>query len=331
MNKLLIICGPTATGKTALALTLAEKFHGDLLVADSRQVYRGMDIGTGKDIPKEFEVRSSKFLPKVDSPLVDKVQYYSNGKINLWGMDLVNPDEEFSVTEYVRVTKPIIEHVWQEKKLSIITGGTGLYIKALTQPLNDIYIPRNQALRVELEKLPTSELRNRLQLISEIRFTHMNHSDQHNPRRLIRAIEQEEWKKENKSYQSLAISLQPDILQIGIRAPLGVLFERIDQRVEMRVQQEIESEIKKLLDHGFSWDLPAMSGLGYGQWRDYFAGKKSLPETIIEWKKAEHDYAKRQLTWFKKDTAIEWYDITEPDTKQLIIARVEKWYTKFSS
>ena len=190
MQKILFIVGPTAIGKTAFALKIAEEFNGDIISADSRQVYIGMDIGTGKDIPHKFKVQSSKF--KVENK---NIPYYFDGKTKIWGLDLVAPNEEFSVADFARFAVPVINQIWADGKLPIVVGGTGLYIRALTQDLPDIFIPQNIKLRQKLHKLTTDQLQTELKQLSNTKFSSMNQSDQKNPRRLVRAIEIEMWKK----------------------------------------------------------------------------------------------------------------------------------------
>ena len=146
MNKLLIICGPTATGKSALAVKLAKKYDGEIVSADSRQVYRNLSIGTGKDLPK-----TAKF--KFNNNMVGGS--YEFGGINLWGLDLVDPNQEFNVTQYVRFAKAVINNLWYRNKLPILTGGTGFYIKAVINGIATAGIPNNKKLRHSLSgKLP---------------------------------------------------------------------------------------------------------------------------------------------------------------------------------
>jgi tRNA dimethylallyltransferase len=250
MDKLLVICGPTATGKTALAAALAKKFNGELISADSRQVYRGMDLVTGKDRP--------------DVPI--------------WLYDIVNPDEEFSVSHWVKLARAAIHDIQKRKKLPIIIGGTGLYIHALLDPFETIDIPPNKKLREELQKLSVLELQQ-----MTTRDT-MNNSDWNNPRRLVRKIEIAAGMKKNVQKETYY-----DPLLIGLTAPLPVLDARIDTRFQERVKQGMDKEAEALLKK-YSKDLPSMSAIGLN----------------------EHAYARRQLTWFKKQQGIHWFDCASP-------------------
>ena len=171
MRKLLIISGPTATGKTKLALKLAKLFGGELISADSRQVYKGMDIGTGKD--RGTENRKQK----------------TENRIHIWGYDLVAPNEEWSAAHFVKLANKLIPKILKRDKLPIVVGGTGLYIKDLLRPPETLFISPNKKLRRLLEKLTLPQLQNKLRRINSRRFNIMNQSDRQNPRRLIRALE----------------------------------------------------------------------------------------------------------------------------------------------
>ncbi|MBI2029667.1 tRNA (adenosine(37)-N6)-dimethylallyltransferase MiaA [Candidatus Gottesmanbacteria bacterium] len=277
MNKLLVILGPTATGKTHLALKLAQKLNGEIISADSRQVYRGMDIGTGKDKPPNTHI---------------------------WLYDVVNPNEEFSVADYCQLAWVVIANIWKRGKLPIIVGGTGLYIKAVVDGINTLGIPADEKLREELEGKDIEYLQNKLKEINPVRLENMNRSDRNNSRRLIRAIEIGNKSGINNRKKDI------DALFIGLKASREILNKRIDERVDKRVSQGIIQEIRSLLKKGYNWDLPSMSGLGYRQFKEYIEKKDTFDKAVEKWKIAEHQYAKRQMTWFKKDKRILWYDIS---------------------
>jgi len=297
MNKVLVIVGPTATGKTALAVKLAKKFNGELISADSRQVYRGMDIGTGKD------TESLEGIP-----------------MHLY--DVVQPDEPFTVSLYQEQARVCIEDCIQRGKLPIIVGGSGLYVHALLHPLT-VNVGPNEALRKTLDTYTKKQLQEKLQEVGKRYWEAMNNSDRENPRRLIRKIEialadQKELPKEKSLY---------NVLQIGLKTDAASLYTRIDERVEKRVSQGIIAEIQKLLDAGCTWKLPSMSGLGYRQWKPYFEGVSAKESVIQQWKYDEHSYARRQMTWFRKDKTIQWFDIKNSGAVREIESLVASWYT----
>ena len=318
MNSLLIICGPTATGKTELAIKIAKKFNGELINADSRQVYKGMDIGTGKDLPSDAKFTKA---PTADKRNFD-IGYYLINKIPLWLLDIVSPDYNFNVADYQKLAWVVIKDIWQRKKLPILVGGTGLYIKALIDGIGTINIPLNQKLRNKLVKLSLEKLQKEIQNVNLEKWNQMNNSDKQNPRRLIRAIEIAKQKKPSKL---TLFDKNFNSLFIGLSAPNKILYERIDQRVEDRINSGMEKEIRTLLSLGYDWNFPSMSGIGYRLWRDYFNKKKTLKEIIQRWKFDEHSYSRRQQTWFKKDKRIKWFFITKPTTMEEIINSVQQF------
>ncbi len=349
MNKLLIIYGSTATGKTDLGVLLAKRFNGEIVSADSRQVYKGMDIGTGKDIPPNSKVKSQ------NAKLQFKSQKFTIGfrekvGIPIWLVDICEPDYRFNVGEYQKLAKLAIAEIWSRGKLPIIIGGTGLYIRSLIEPLDMMRIPPNISLRQKLDTYSIDALQKELQQLNLNRFQHMNESDRHNPRRLIRAIEVAMFQKIFPSYSSsegipygipesrssLKASSRPhsnnNILLIGLTTSQEELEKRIDQRVEKRMQQGIITEIESMLKKGYVWKLPSMSALGYREWKEYFeasSNKEALKKNIIRlWKLHERQYAKRQMTYFKKMKGTNWFDITEDSYINRILDRVETWYNK---
>jgi len=284
MKKVLIICGPTATGKTKLAVTLAKKFSGEIISADSRQVYQGMDIVTGKDKPKGVKIH---------------------------GLDLVKPDEEFSVAHFVKYAHSLINQI----RFPIIVGGTGLYLDSLINPPKTLSVKPNWELRKKLEIKSIRELQNQLKKLDPHRWRSMNRSDQQNPRRLIRAIEV------NLQGQSLQLPSERtdlnkfDVLWIGLTAKKEILDQLIVKRVKARVKAGAVKEWQKLKIK-YKQNLPSMSGIGY----------RELPD-INRWIKAEQQYSRRQLTWFKKNANIHWFDITQA-FQFPVVNLVKAWYTK---
>lgn len=281
MNKLIVICGPTATGKTKFGFQLAKEFNGILISADSRQVYKHMDIGTGK------------------------------GNEKVLGYDLVNPNEEFSVSAYVDFAQKTIENIYKENKLPILVGGTGLYIKAITDGIETAHVPPDEKLREELAKKSVDELFKLLEEVSYKKAILMNESDRKNPRRLVRAIE-----IANSNLKSKISKPDYDILFVGLTAPLFELKERIEKRVAERIKMGFQEEIEFLKKNGF-WEGAPQSTLGYREWPD-----------INKWKLEEFKYVKRQMTWFKKDSRIKWFNVNDSVYKNEVENWVRKWYSQ---
>lgn len=303
MSKLLVICGPTTTGKTSLAVKLTKKFNGELISADSRQVYKGMDIGTGKDQPKGI-------------------------KIHL--INVIKPNQEFSVSQYYHLAWQAIRKIWKKGKLPILAGGTGFYIKAVVDGVATKDISPNPKIRQGMKDWKTSELYQYLENLDPFRAASLNKSDRNNPRRLIRAIEIAAFRKENPGWQPEKHK-RPPVLFIGLKANYKELYQRIDKRVFQRVKMGAEKEVKSLIKKGYSWDLPAMNSMGYIQWKPFFEGKTSKEEVIKRWQFAEHAYARRQMTWFKKalrQTQGHWFDISQKRWQDRVVKLVREWLAK---
>lgn len=219
MNTILIICGPTGTGKTKLALSLAKKFNGELVSADSRQVYRGFDALTGKDRSKE---------------------------IPIWLYDVIDVGQLFSAAHFVRLARRAVKNIHGRKKLPVVVGGTGLYLSALTTTIDTLGIPPNTKLRKRLIPMSVEKLQKELQKVDAARWKRMNNSDRSNPRRLIRAIEV----SGNTSTQRTP---KYDVLWIGLTASLPVLKQSIEARVKARWDKalgEVTDDLPPILGAG---------------------------------------------------------------------------------
>jgi len=320
MNQLLVICGPTSTGKTSLAINIAKELKGEIISADSRQVYKGMDIGTGKDLPVNSNIKSQ------NSKLGG---YYEIQGIKIWGYDLVEPKREFSVAQYLNIAHHVIDDISGRGKLPILTGGTGLYIKAVIDGIETADVPKNNKLRKNLEGKTADELYENLSQLDSLKAGSMNSSDRKNPRRLIRAVEVAQYQLTKKAVSTVhhTIGKTFDVLFIGLKAPQTFLDERIDKRVKERVDKGIKKEVEFLLDRGISWDKQAMMAMGYGLWRDYFEGDVPEERIIDEWARDEKQYAKRQMVWFKKDDRIKWFDITDSKYPNNVENLIKTWYS----
>lgn len=276
MNKLLCIVGPTGTGKTALAIKKSLEQPSILVSADSRQVYRGMDIVTGKDHPAGVEI---------------------------YGLDIVDPGQNCSVSVWYDAVMPRIEEAWGQGKLPIVVGGTGLYVRSLTEGIATMKVPISQSLRDELSALSIAELQDKLKKLDPVKFTSMNHSDQNNPRRLIRAIEVA--KSPNVSpLPSTIHDLQSKL--IGLKySDISIQRNKIIERVDLRLQSGAIEETQKLLNIA---SPQALSALGYRSLVRYLKGELSYDAMRGEWVEDELSYVKRQLTWFNKMAGVEWHE-----------------------
>lgn len=320
MKKLLVICGPTATGKTSLAILLAKKYGGELISADSRQVYKGMDIGTGKDLPKGLKLKGKR-------PIIGG--YYLINGIKVWGYDLVNPKDEFSVAHYEKIAKLIVKDILKRKKIPILVGGTGLYIQSITRGIPTVNIPKNKKLRKTLSKKSVKQLYDQLAMLEPIKAASMNVSDRKNPRRLTRAIEIALWKTDNKGFREEKedqFTKKLNVLKIGLKLPRFKLSKIIKKRVLTRVNNGFSKEVKNLLKAKVSWKNQAMDSIGYKLWKEHLDEKISKDKVIEEWTKQEIKYAKRQMTWFKKDKKIKWFNSSSRLFPISVEKTVDKWY-----
>jgi len=307
MNKVLIICGPTATGKTDFGIYFAKKFGGEIISADSRQVYRGMNIGTGK------------------FSLNDKVEKLEKGlKINgvfVHLVDVCDPKEQFSVFDFVELAGEKINELWQEEKLPVIVGGTGFYIDALISGIDTLNVPADEKLRRELEKKSVLNLYDLLLKNDSQRAKSLNESDRKNPRRLIRAIEIAASKRLSLESEGL----RADYLMIGLAAPKKRFFELIDRRVDERLRNGMIEEVEGLVKNKVSHKRLDQFGLEYRWIGRFLEGKISKEEMVKNLKTDIHNYAKRQIVWFKRDSEIKWFNVSTPNLYQKVEKITKKW------
>ena len=282
--RIIVILGPTASGKSDLAVALAKKFNGEIISADSRQVYKGLDIGTGKITKKEMQGVKHHLL------------------------DVANPRKQFTVSDFVNVTNETIVQIITKNKLPIICGGTGFYIDALLGDKQVPEVPPNLKLRKGLEKKSVDKLFEILQKLDPERSKNI---DAKNPRRLVRAIEI--CKALGKVPKIVVSSKQLvvrkfEILKIGIKVEEKELKKRINKRLEKRLKQGMVREAQNLHKKGLSFKRMRELGLEYGRLADFLEKKISKEEMIEKLQIEIYQYAKRQMTWFKKDKSIVWLE-----------------------
>lgn len=323
MNKLIVILGPTSTGKTDLALRLAEKFGGELISCDSRQVYIGLDIGTGK-LPTDLGSKMN------DLRIKKGIGFWEMNGIKIWMYDVISFRKQYTVADYVKDAKKVIKDIQKRKKLPIVVGGTGLYLKALLFGLPNLSIPLDHKLRKRLEKLSTTKLQEKLKNLSLKRWQSLNNSDNQNPRRLLRAIELEIQKPDKTLKRNEGLLQELDILKIGLTSTKDVLYKRSDQRVIRRIHQGMIKEAESLKQRGLSLKRMRQLGLEYGVLADYLDGRiKEIRGDqglikIMQYK--IHDYIRRQLTWFKKEEDVNWFDIFKRNFLSELEKIVLTWY-----
>lgn len=305
MIDIIVITGQTATGKTALALEYAKKYNGELINADSRQIYKYLTIITGKDITPGAKFQHVDIISDFD------LGYYLIDNTALWLYDAVDPDSTFSSYDFQKLAVASIDTIHKKGKIPIIVGGSYFYIKHLLYGFETQSSPPDWNLRNRLNSYSTAKLQQELQLISSDIFEKMNHSDQNNPRRLIRRLEIELFKKNKHNMSSSPIAKRQSNLFvkqfIGLKyIDNDALLGAIEKRVHKRIEQGAIEEVQKLLSMGYREIDPGLNSIGYLQLIKYLKGIKTKEETISEWISKELQYAKRQYTFMKKDMNITW-------------------------
>lgn len=293
LPKVIVICGPTAAGKTDWSLELAHKIGGEIICADSRQVYRKMDIGTAK--PRGDWQWQASWKGLRHSFYVDGIAHHL--------VDFLDPGKRFTVAEFRDRAMKYIKLAYRNGRIPMVVGGTGLYIGAL---INNLQIPRvapNTKLRRSLEEKTNEQL---MQLLAQMDPDTARTIDKNNTRRIVRALEVcilsgAPFSEQRKEGEQLF-----EFLQIGVETDRETLNTRIDQRVDKMVERGLIQEIEGLLKQKYSWDLPSMSGIGYRQFQQYFEGNATLEDAVAGLKRDTKRYARRQLTWFRRDKSIIW-------------------------
>ena len=317
MKKLLVILGPTATYKTDLALSFAKKFEGEVIACDSRQVYKGLDIGTGK-------------LPRSYKKLVKNEGYWEIDGVKVWMYDRVDPKIQYTAFQFQKDAIKIITDISTREKLPIIVGGTGLYLRGLLSGF-DIQVPINLKLRAQLENLSLERLQERIASLSPTTWENLNQSDRNNPRRLIRKIEQVSMNPYIlNDGNSPGLGQDFEVLKIGLTSPRPSLYSRINQRVFDWLKFGIIDETKKLIEDGVPISRFKEFGLEYAAIADFLSGKISSQEQLVKITQTKvRQYAKRQLTWFKKEPDVIWFERNDANWDKIshrLESVVENWY-----
>lgn len=288
---MIILTGPTAVGKTDLSIQLAKAMNGEIISADSMQVYRHMDIGSAKVTPEEM----------------DGVPHHL--------INVLEPEEEFNVVVFQKLAKEALTGIYERGHIPIIVGGTGFYIQALLYDIDFTENDGDTAIRRELEKLAQTQGAGCLhQMLQEIDPESAAAIHQNNVKRVIRAIEfyrqtgkkislhNEQEREKQSPYQFLYYVLDTD---------RKTLYERIDRRVDLMMEHGLVDEVKHLADMGCTRDMVSMQGLGYKEILDYLSGEIPLEEAVYILKRDTRHFAKRQITWFKRERDVRWLELEQ--------------------
>lgn len=307
MDKVLVIAGPTAVGKTALSIQLAQKYHGEIISGDSMQIYRGLDIGTAKVTPEEMA----------------GIPHYLINERNM--------DESYSAADFQQTAREKIMDITNRKKLPIVVGGTGLYIQALLYDFQlgakekSSPIEKNslrQYYEELVEKIGNQALWEILQTKDPLAAGKIHYN---NRKKVIRALEVFEQTGDSILAPKATPQAVYDYLMIGLETNRELLYQRINQRVDIMLEQGLLEEAGKLYPHP---EYQAAQGIGYKEFFPYFAEEETLTEAVEKVKQNSRRYAKRQLTWFRNRSDAQWFDLLEDETAfNAVEALIDGWLT----
>lgn len=309
MDNIICIAGPTASGKTALAIALAKEVNGEVISCDSMQIYRGMDIGTAKPTKEEMQGIVHHML------------------------DVADPSEDFSVSRYCEMASPILEDILARDKTPIIVGGTGLYMDALIKGNSFAPYP-STGMREKLEAQADKDgMESMLTLLTSIDPDAAEKLHVKDRKRVLRALEVyyetgETITSHNRKTQQLPPKYKPYWFAIT-DSDRSVLYNRIDRRVDIMLENGLLEEIKGLLSSGVPAKSTAMQAIGYKEFVEALSGNGSINEAAHKVKQASRHYAKRQLTWFRKNPAIHWLDRQPEDTTEKILVALRQKMADF--
>lgn len=289
MQKIIIIAGPTGVGKTALSIEVAKKYNGEVVSADSIQIYKGLDIGSAKVTKEE----------------ADGIVHHL--------IDIISPESEYSAGDYAKDAEKAISEIAKKGKIPIVVGGTGMYITSLLfEP--GVTCGKDEKYRKELEELGekygSPYLHKMLEKVDpeSAKLIHENHQT-----RIIRALEIFHVSGKKKSEQKSSVLPKYDYLLFGLTADREILYDRINKRVDKMLDSCLLSEVQGLINSGITDKNQCMQGIGYKETYNYLTGKTNKEEFITKLKQASRNYAKRQITYFKKVPGIVWKTYQEKD------------------
>ncbi len=297
MEPLIAIVGPTAVGKTEVGIRLAERLGGEIISVDSGAVYRGLDIGTAKPTPEE------------------------RARVRFHLIDIADPDEVFTASKFRNLALEAIRDIQARGKRVLLVGGTGLYLRVLLHGFSLAPPPSDPSLRANLmeqaKALGAPALHQRLMQIDPTAGARIHPND---TVRIVRALEVYQMTGVPLSQWQARADSEIPTLKFGLTMPREKLYQRIDARVDQMLAQGMLQEVQNLLQSGYNIDLPALKGLGYRHLIACLQGTVSLEEAIQLWKRDTRRFAKRQMTWFRKEPGIHWIEVD--DSAEMIAQRL---------
>jgi tRNA dimethylallyltransferase len=300
LPKMIAIVGPTASGKTQLGIEIAKRWQGEVISVDSRQVYRGMDVGTAKPQGEWIESAIEKG-GSIDQLFGARKTFFVDGVVH-WGIDVADPDESYSAADFKAYAMNKIADLSSRGKLPVLVGGTGFWLKAVIDNLDLAFTPSDEKLRAELEVRPLGDLFHEFKQLDPEGAQLI---DKHNKRRVVRALEVSKRTGKPWSQVQTAGERLYDVLQIGLSVEREELNERINARVDEMVAHGLIDEVRRLRDR-YGCEVESMTSIGYQDVCTFFLGRENLSEVLKQMKQATRQYARRQMTWFKRDQRIVW-------------------------
>jgi len=309
MNQVIVIVGPTASGKTSLSIEIAKRLGGEIISADSMQIYKHMNIGTAK-------------------PTSDEMQ-----GIKHYLIDEVLPSEDFNVVKYKELANKYIEEIIKKNKQPIIVGGTGLYISSLINNINfsesECDWELREVLKKEAEENGPQYIHDKLKLVDPESATNIHPN---NIKRVIRALEVYNQTQKPISYHnemSRSVPSKYSYIIIGLTMDRQYLYERIEKRVDIMLENGLVDEVKNLIELGFADSLISMQGIGYKEILSYINNERTLEEAIEIIKQDSRRYAKRQITWFKRINDIKWFSLDNYGNTNIIVEDAIAYISEF--
>lgn len=302
-KQIIIIAGPTAVGKTEYAIETAKAIDGEIVSADSMQLYKYMDIGSAKPTPEE--------LSQVKHYLVDEI----------------DPREKFSVAQYQKLAKAAIREIFDKGRVPVISGGTGLYINSLMYEMDFAAPPSDEAFRKELEDTALKRGRAYLHLkLAELDPDAAARIHPNNVKKVIRAIEAAENGDKIKDFKKAQIPAEDyDVMLAGLTRERAELYERINRRVDILIEKGLADEVSTLMQMRLGYDDISMKGIGYKEIIGSLEGKYPIEEAIELIKKNTRHYAKRQLTWLRRYDNVKWFNLSSYEDKTVAMGDILKW------
>lgn len=302
-KQIIIIAGPTAVGKTEYAIETAKAINGEIVSADSMQLYKYMDIGSAKPTPEE--------LSQVKHYLVDEI----------------DPREKFSVAKYQKLAKAAIREIFDKGRVPVISGGTGLYINSLMYEMDFAAPPSDEAFRKELEDMALKKGRDYIHSkLAELDPDAAARIHPNNVKKVIRAIEAAQNGNKVKDFDNAQVpAADYDVLLAGLTRDRAELYERINRRVDILIEKGLVEEVSSLMQMGLGYDDISMKGIGYKEIIGSLEGKYTIEEAIELIKKNTRHYAKRQLTWLRRYDNIKWFNLSSYEDKTMAMGDILKW------